>query len=580
MQIQCHAAILVEQDEPVPAVRQFVRILKNCAVEASRAEVNLNLIATSARGKTVVQEFRPERTRGARFEQALAITEELTALGTAKIKSLHFLLSAEGFRWKGSREGTSAQVSLLDGKSLQRKRRFDLLALLSFEAADASEPFIGKMLAEIAKATGIRFQLESSLMRVGKGEQGRATPEELFVTTLVWTELIERIGEKVRKEISLAGVPHLMTTSEAHAFLFHPRKLGKSVRVDFTRITRKWLKEEFPDYARSTGALDGEMLQKEIADGVVAEVSIDKRGKAFSKEFTIGVGVGLTSPRFAPTQDRPFRLAVNVFRLFGIWPLPMQWTYHTEADLREALKGAALLLHRVVAIFEPETALMRKASERRIEEFEGPREVSAKEAYVLARPIVKAWAGDAGLLRITSNMISAPYLSSFPVVLPVTNGKGRLAKNGGWWMQFHSRTKHENLYVTVPCHGPVTQTRLDAPAGRHWPSDVDQILRDGWMDSDEAARAALAAAQEKDAADSNTEGQFELSSRANVLAAKVLGLPMRDDMFEITAAWRISFSRMNEKERRITSVSVPAHGGGAPVVEMHVYDKHGRSIPG
>jgi len=97
MQIQCHAAILVEQDEPVPAVRQFVRILKNCAVEASRAEVNLNLIATSARGKTVVQEFRPERTRGARFEQALAITEELTALGTAKIKSLHFLLSAEGF---------------------------------------------------------------------------------------------------------------------------------------------------------------------------------------------------------------------------------------------------------------------------------------------------------------------------------------------------------------------------------------------------------------------------------------------------------------------------------------------------
>jgi len=54
----------------------------------------------------------------------------------------------------------------------QRKRRFDLLALLSFEAADASEPFIGKMLAEIAKATGIRFQLESSLMHVGKGEQG------------------------------------------------------------------------------------------------------------------------------------------------------------------------------------------------------------------------------------------------------------------------------------------------------------------------------------------------------------------------------------------------------------------------
>jgi len=72
---------------------------------------------------------------------------------------------------------------------------------------------------------------------------------------------------------------------------------------------------------------------------------------------------------------------------------------------------------------------MRKASERRIEEFEGPREVSAKEAYVAgSAKSFKAWAGDAGLLRITSNMISAPYLSSFPVVLPVTNGKGRLGE--------------------------------------------------------------------------------------------------------------------------------------------------------
>jgi hypothetical protein len=304
LRIQCHAAIPVEQDEPVPAIRQFVRLLREGTADTGRAEIDLNLIATSVRGRTAVQEFRPERTRGAAFERALDIADELTVLGTAKIKSLHFLLSAEGFRWKGSREGTSARLALLDGKSFQRKQRFDLLALMSFEAADASEPFIGEMLAEIAKSTGIRFQLESSLMHVGEEEPGRATPEELFVTTLVWTELVERIGEKVRKELSLAGIPHLMTTHEAHAFLFDPGKFGKSVRVDFTRISRKWMKEEFSDYGRNACALDGEILQKEIADGVLAEVSIEKRGKAFSKKFTIGLGVGLTSPRFAPTQDR------------------------------------------------------------------------------------------------------------------------------------------------------------------------------------------------------------------------------------------------------------------------------------
>ena len=46
-----------------------------------------------------------------RAEVALAIAEELTGLGTAEIKSLHFLFSADGFRWKGSPEGSSAKLA-------------------------------------------------------------------------------------------------------------------------------------------------------------------------------------------------------------------------------------------------------------------------------------------------------------------------------------------------------------------------------------------------------------------------------------------------------------------------------------
>jgi len=181
----------------------------------------------------------------------------------------------------------------------------------------------------------------------------------------------------------------------------------------------------------------------------------------------------MTSPRFAPTQDRRFRLPVSLFRLFGIWPLPMQWTYHTEADLHEALKGAAKLLHLVLSIFEPEAALMGRHTSAASRNLRAPR-VSAKEAYELARPIVKTW------LMMQACCESARtwsprrtfFVSGRPAGLRMG---GALAKNGGWWMQFHSRKKQENLYVTIPCYGPVTQTRLDAPAGRHWPSDVDQI---------------------------------------------------------------------------------------------------------
>jgi hypothetical protein len=580
MQIQFFATIPLEQDEPVSAIRQFVRVLREGAAGTERAEIDLNLIASSARGRSAVQQFRPERTKGAPFERALEIAEELTNLGVAQIKSLHFILSAEGFRWKGASEGSSAKLLLLDGKTFQRKHRFDLSALLIFEARDAKDPFIEKTLGEIAKATGIRFKLRESLVRVQAHDSESATPEEIFVTVLSWMELVEEIGAKVRAQVSLAGVPHLMTTHEAHKVLFDPAKMGKSVRVDFTRIVRKWLKEEFPDYTRYADAIDGEMLHNEIANGVLATLGIDKNPKAFSKEFTMGLGVGLTSPRFAPTPDRPFQLAVNLFQLFGIGPLPMQWTYYTEADLHEALRGAAALVKQVLSIFEPEAAKMQRVHERSIEEFEGPREISAKEAYELALPLAKAWAEDAGVMRIVSNMISGAYLAFSPVRLPAMNAEGRLAMNGGWWLQFHSRNKQENLYVTVPCHGRIKQTVMDAPLGRHWPSDGDQILREGWIDSVEALRRARAVTKQQSAS-SGAEGlqQFELSSQANVV--KSLGTlrpPFREGMFPMETAWRISFSVINEKERRITSVAVPAYGDGAASVTMHAFDRHGRPL--
>ena len=529
MEIHCFASVPLEQDEPVPAIRQFVRLLRDGAVGTGHGEIDLNLIGTSARARRTIQEFRPERTKGEAFARSLEIAEELTNLGAAQIKSLHFLLSADGFRSKGSSEGSSAKLVLLDGKSFQRKQRFDLSAHLIFEASDPQEPFIGKMLGEIAKAAGIRFQVQASLMRVQPNEPGRATPEELFVTVLTWMELIEDVGAKIRERISLAGIPHLMTTYEAHKFIFDPGKFGKSVRVDFTRMVRKWLKEEFPEYTRYPDALDGETLHKEIAEDLVATLGVDKKPKSFSKEFTMGLGVGLTSPRFAPTADRPFQLAVNLFRLFGIAPLPMQWTYYTEADLQEALRGAAVLAKQVLAIFEPEATKMQRAHKRSIEEFAGPREVSAKEAYELALPLLNTWAEDAGLMRIVSNTISGPHTGLFPLSLPALNGEGRLAMNGGWWLQFHSRSKKENLYVTVPCRGCIMQTLLDAPEGRYWPSDGDQILRDGWIDSVEALRIARGRSAERHAGRSTADpaiGTLESGKRGerrNVAASTLSG---------------------------------------------------------
>ena len=52
MEIHSFAEFPLEQDEPVPAIRQFAQLLRDGAVDTDRAEVDLNLVATSTRGRT------------------------------------------------------------------------------------------------------------------------------------------------------------------------------------------------------------------------------------------------------------------------------------------------------------------------------------------------------------------------------------------------------------------------------------------------------------------------------------------------------------------------------------------------
>ncbi|HTA59440.1 MAG TPA: hypothetical protein VK805_14860 [Candidatus Baltobacteraceae bacterium] len=578
MKINCCLSLPLDEDEPIPAILQFVRILRSHAVDTESAEIDLHLIGMSARAKSTIEAFKPERTKGALFAKALEITEELTALQPARMKSLQFLLAAEGFRWRGSNPGTSARLALLDAKSFQRRKRFQLTALLAAESPMAEDAAIDKMIADIAKGTGIQFEKQASIVHVRANEPGRVTSEELLVTALVWEEIIEQIRETLSEKVSLEGIPHLMTTAQAHDFLFDPKKLGKSVRVNFSGIVRKWLKREFPDYKKTTDhSWEGESLCKEIDKGVMARLRIDKRARAFSKEFSISLGLGLTSPRYAASPGRPFDLPANLFQLFGLWPQPLQWTYFSESDLFEALSGASGLLNQVLPIFESQAKRIVQVSSRKLSDFPGPRALSAKDAYDVALVPAKKWMEDAALLRANSINIVGPYLRNIGFDLPTLDDQGRAAVGGGWRFSFYSRKKAVTLFVTIPFRGAITQTIMDSPGGRSWPSHADQILRDGWIDSVEALWLARAIIHEKSKVDPSAEVQlFELASHANVLATGIIQGPMRDGMFPMEPRWRISFSRTSDDGRSIAMVAVPAYGDAPPTIEVHDYDKRGR----
>jgi hypothetical protein len=569
MKIHCIASILVDIDEPAPCIRQFVRTLRISAMDFEEAAIDLNVVGLSARARTTLQEFRPARVKGVVFPQALDVVEELTELSPAKIKSLHFNLSARGFRWKGSVPSSSARLALLDTKSLQRKQRFLLSANLYFEAADSAESAVDTMLADIEAQTGIRFDRDASIVRMGPNEPGRATQQELFVTDLAWRDLIETVGQKIRASISLDRIPHLRTVYQAIDMNFHPRSTGKADRLNFARIARSWLKREFPQFSASRSPSDGVTFERPLADDLRLTLQVYKRAKPYSRNFTVALGIALASPRFAPEPNRPMHLAVNVFEFFGIGPLPLQWYYTTEAELLEAFQGCADLLNQILTKFEPAVWAMREAYLRRVEEFAGPRHWSAREAYDAVLPLARSWAVDAALIRLGSTSIAGPSHAGFDIAPPPLHAEGRLTLYGGWRLIFHSPAKQENLHIEVPCRGLIRQLRLDAPHARQWPSDKDQIIAEGWQDSIDVLRIARTTAetamQLRSVADAS---QFELCSRADVLGSSPLRLPLRDGMFAMERVWRVSFDHQGETGRAAAIVTVPAFGEGAPVIEI------------
>ncbi len=555
----------MSHDEPAHCIRHFVRLLRDCAAATEHAELDVRLVGFSARAQTTIRDFAPNRTKGVAFPLALDVAEELTQLGLAKIKSLSFFLSARGFRWKGSQEGSTADLVLSDTKISSRKRRFHLSAHLKFDAADSEAPAVDRMLEDIASATGIRFAKDASTIRVGADEAGRATAEELLATVLTWREIIHTVGQTVRRSIDLRDFPHLVTRSKARAMVADRVTPGPRVKVDFSRAARRCLKREFPEFSW----VDGE-FGKAIAEDLRLTLRLDWTTRTSSREFTAAVGIALASPRFAPAPHQPWLLSVNLLALFGIESLSMVWAYSTEADLAGSLTECTRILKRVLPIVEAAAVRLRGAERPSMQAFEGPRELTARQAFDLALPSARAWSDDAALIGIGLTSLAAQYVSHFEFSLTAAGEEGRLSMDGAWRITFYSGKKQESLSVEVPWRGPIAESRRDAPLGREWPSENDQILSDGWRDSVDAVSIARIKLRESGKPEDWWDaGGMALSSQANASAVGIPAAPLRDGMFAMEAAWQITFSRGSGRTRTTAVVKVPAYGEAPATLEMN-----------
>lgn len=565
MQIRSLCNIPIEADEPVAAIRQFVRILRRCAVPTADARVAIHLVGVSARAKTAIREFNPSRTDGALFADALTVVEELATVAPAKLKSLSLNLSAEDFQWKGAGPETIGKLHLADLKVFRQKKRFGLTAILDLHAADPRSDEVVALLVAVKKESGLSFSIESSAVVFEATDQQRATAEQLLVTQLAWNELIHAIADRLRPIVEITALPQLMSSDASINYRFHPSKMGKSVRVDFRKIVRHWFKQHFADYEPRKVIGDDHGIRKTIAPDLDLFFYFDKHPGAFSKTFTARLGMEFTAPQYAVMPDRPYRLQVDFLEVFDLFMYG--WSYFSKEDLLQALDGSQATIRSVLTLMEQEGPRhLGNALERRLDEFAGPRKITAREAYELELPLAREWASDA-----TLNSIQLfPILTNTEFVtagLPPHSGQGRLGPAGQWRIIFHSTAQREKMQLLVPFRGMIRRSRFPFSRGENAFTSPQLgrlqglfVFADGWIDSGLALERALSKVAPEGVAEADLS-TFE----------------MRYD-WKNGPTWRFSSHKKTNHQLKAVHVLVPAYGEDEVQVSVTQFDQNGVPI--
>lgn len=545
MLIHAGASIPVIDESLVVALREFTEFVQQNLCARSGSDVCLTIFEPGARANLALALKLPDDTEeffpawlpaaapvtAARFRQAVAVgkpkkTRSSINVNASIVPDLSGLLNAIAETIPPSGRGIMIMVHLrgwsIAGESHDilmdatfsrfRHGARDISAGvgLRFQVLSLKDPAVKETIARASARMKLKFaeplasfcgtEQEVAIGQVPQAADPRLqrpTPEAQLIVLQTFDEAMARAAEQcgARRE-DLASIPLLFGRSDGFDKRMKDVMAGKKENVNLPSRLKRFMKDELTLYRFDMGDPEQLWFRKPVAPTLDFLLMFDKVHQwRLGKTFTIHFALDFPNTAFGAMYSGSGGARKNIFWMFHESWETQVWAYTTSAELEQALKGCAGLLHRIVPAMEEQCQKLLlpipTAVPAGIVQLGA---LSAREAYRIALPMAQEWAADATLEDLVLRTVGEPVVGRGWAL----TSEGRLAAGGSWGFKFVSKRLDRYCWYTVPHTGRIWWDYYPVPQAVI-PKYSAVLEFDDWADSTLVAPRALEALErEKD----------------------------------------------------------------------------------
>ena len=422
---------------------------------------------------------------------ALLLVEELLRGPAAAIRSTAFSMTASNLLWKGAPPGSTGWIDLSDFKAFQRKDRFSLSACVEWAGEDPKSPEVREILERVSRATGIAFDKEAIYRVRGKERWTESAAQAAMVGQICFDEALEEAADEIPAGLISRFTPRALPDEQAWSVRLEQRGAAASDRVDFVRLLKRAIKENWPEWKFRSSDGDAVVFARPQgqSEGLLTYYKTNPR---LGKAFTVLLGIGST--------ETDARYHANIYRLERSTEAK-SWIYNTVEEATAAVNESIAAVREIWPTFQSAARAYFEPWPKEVpEHIPQHGGLTAREAYDKVQFLARKQFADARLVRIFNRSRS---LEARATLGPELSFDGRLPGNAAWWFHFYSPGQDISFEVTVPFAGRIQvlnhgEQYRNINARRHLTP-----VGDDWLDSDRV----LALAEERGGRERRSSGK-------------------------------------------------------------------------